>query len=94
MRRTLVPERENLLSLLLEYIHTVATNFSAGPQGNEVLDLPPVVNNIYWARQLEYKVCIDLTRKFPLLKKCLLNKPFLFYLIHSSWKLKRQVPKF
>lgn len=57
VKRTLVPERENLLSLLLEYVHDTAANFSAGPKGNESLDLPPVVSNIYWARQLEYKVC-------------------------------------
>ncbi|XP_034239710.1 cytoplasmic dynein 2 heavy chain 1 [Thrips palmi] len=56
VKRTLVPERENLLSLLLEYVHNTASNFSAGPKGNESLDLPPVVSNIYWARQLEYKL--------------------------------------
>ncbi|KAK3929891.1 Cytoplasmic dynein 2 heavy chain 1 [Frankliniella fusca] len=56
VKRTLVPERENLLSLLLEYVHSTASSFTSGPKGTEVLDLPPVVSNIYWARQLEYKL--------------------------------------
>ena len=63
VRRTLVPERENLLSLLLEYVHSEAANFPAGPKGNEVLDLPPIVSSICWARQLEFKVCVLCDKK-------------------------------
>ncbi|KAE8745286.1 hypothetical protein FOCC_FOCC007971 [Frankliniella occidentalis] len=56
VKRTLVPERENLLSLLLEYVHSTTSSFRTGPKSSEILDLPPIVSNIYWARQLEYKL--------------------------------------
>lgn len=58
MRRTLIAERENLLGLLREYAHSVSLDFGSG-QNREyarLLDMPEVISNIYWVRQLEYKV--------------------------------------
>ncbi|XP_069679211.1 cytoplasmic dynein 2 heavy chain 1 isoform X2 [Periplaneta americana] len=58
VRNTLVAERENLLGLLREYIHSVSSDFGSG-QNREyarILDMPEVICNIYWVRQLECKV--------------------------------------
>ncbi|CAG2064257.1 unnamed protein product, partial [Timema podura] len=54
----LVAERESLLAALREYLHTVSTDFNAGRTGGAVrlVDMPEVICNIYWVRQLECKV--------------------------------------
>ncbi|KAJ9584167.1 hypothetical protein L9F63_021464, partial [Diploptera punctata] len=54
----LIPERENLLGLLREYIHNVSSNFTSGQnrQYAKMLDMPEIISNIYWVRQLEYRV--------------------------------------
>nr|CAD7453929.1 unnamed protein product [Timema tahoe] len=54
----LVAERESLLAALREYLHTVSTDFNAGRTGGAVrlVDMPEVICNIYWVRQLECKL--------------------------------------
>ena len=60
--RTLVAERESLLSLMLDYVQDVTNKFGSGQtealkaQYSNNLVMPPLVANIYWARQLESKV--------------------------------------
>jgi len=63
VKNTLTAERENLLSLLREYIHSVNSNFGLGQnrEYNKLLDMPEVIRNIYWVRQLECKVTVNVS---------------------------------
>lgn len=63
MKNTLTAERENLLGLLREYIHSVNSNFGAGQnrEYSKLLDMPEVIRNIYWVRQLECKVTVNIS---------------------------------
>jgi hypothetical protein len=58
----LVAERENLLGLLREYINSVSSGFSSGQNREyaKLLDMPEVISNIYWVRQLECKVIVNI----------------------------------
>lgn len=49
----LIAERENLLGLLKEYIEGININDEINPS---LVDMPPVVGKIYWAKQLKSKV--------------------------------------
>lgn len=63
MKNTLTAERENLLGLLREYIHSVSSNFGLGQnrEYSKLLDMPEVISNIYWVRQLECKVTLNVS---------------------------------
>jgi hypothetical protein len=62
VKNTLVAERENLLGLLREYIHSVSSDFGLGQNREyaKLLDMPEVISNIYWVCQLECKVFINI----------------------------------
>jgi hypothetical protein len=62
VKNTLVAERENLLGLLREYIHSVSSDFGLGQnrEYTKLLDMPEVISSIYWVRQLECKVFINI----------------------------------
>ncbi|KAF0306076.1 Cytoplasmic dynein 2 heavy chain 1 [Amphibalanus amphitrite] len=57
IRKELIAEREMLLGQLLEYVKTTQQNFRSqqGSGPRRILDVPQVVNNIYWARHIESK---------------------------------------
>ena len=57
IRKELIAEREMLLGQLLEYVKTTQQNFRSqqGTGPRRILDVPQVVNNIYWARHIESK---------------------------------------
>jgi hypothetical protein len=61
VKNALTAERENLLGLLREYIHSVSSNFGMGQnrEYSKLLDMPEVISNIYWVRQLECKVTLN-----------------------------------
>jgi hypothetical protein len=63
VKNTLTAERENLLGLLREYIHSVSSNFGLGQnrEYSKLLDMPEVISNIYWVRQLECKVTLNVS---------------------------------
>lgn len=63
MKNTLTAERENLLGLLREYIHSVNSNFGLGQnkEYSKLMDMPEVIRNIYWVRQLECKVTLNIS---------------------------------
>jgi hypothetical protein len=62
VKNTLVAERENLLGLIREYIHSVSSDFGLGQNREyaKLLDMPEVISNIHWVRQLECKVFISI----------------------------------
>jgi hypothetical protein len=62
VKNTLIAERENLLGLLREYIHIVSSDFGLGQNREyaKLLDMPEVISNVYWVRQLECKVFINI----------------------------------
>jgi hypothetical protein len=57
----LIAERENLLGLLGDYIHSVSSDFGSGRNREyaKLLDMPEIISNIYWVRQLESKVIMN-----------------------------------
>ncbi|XP_037092634.1 cytoplasmic dynein 2 heavy chain 1-like [Pollicipes pollicipes] len=57
IRKELIAEREMLLGQLLEFVKTTQQNFrnQQGTGPRKILDVPQVVNNIYWARHIESK---------------------------------------
>ena len=63
MKNTLTAERENLLGLLREYIHSANSNFGMGQnrEYSKLMDMPEVIRNIYWVRQLECKVTLNIS---------------------------------
>jgi len=63
VKNTLTAERENLLGLLREYIHSVNSNFGSGQnrEYGKLMDMPEVIRNIYWVRQLECKVTVNIS---------------------------------
>lgn len=63
MKNTLTAERENLLGLLREYIHSASSNFGSGQnrEYSKLLDMPEVIGNICWVRQLECKVIVNIS---------------------------------
>jgi len=63
VKNTLTAERENLLGLLREYIHSVNSNFGLGQnrEYSKLMDMPEVIRNIYWVRQLECKVTSNIS---------------------------------
>ncbi|XP_068082912.1 cytoplasmic dynein 2 heavy chain 1 [Anabrus simplex] len=58
VKSTLVAERENLLGSLMEYISSANQEFGSGGESNRtrLMNMPEVISNIYWVRQLECKV--------------------------------------